>query len=124
MGLCPPSRSSDRGVGRWHDANVGGTPVTLDQLRGQFPEDNNWGAVSTLSRDVRGFTVLGRKGKGNVGATQLLAYECGSCGSMYRGPPEIKDEEIGDNPLAGRRGYDLYCYGCGELLDSRTIANS
>lgn len=125
MTLAPPNRHGDMERIFWSNVpvNLRGKVVSLDELKKLFPENQDYHPVEKLEEDNKHATY-GRRTK-PITFHEFLAYECKSCQKLIIGPPRIKDENtIGQQPLCGREGYNVYCTNCHTELKESTWAMS
>jgi hypothetical protein len=110
--FMPPSRWSDlercfwAGIPQEHR----GKKMSLDELKKLFPKTDDLDDVEIL-QDNENYRVYGQKDKTN--SQRRLAYQCKHCESIIVGMPEVNEfNDLGVQPLAGRRGYSLSCKEC------------
>jgi hypothetical protein len=125
MSLLPEEMPGDGARRSWQDVpqELVGKPTTLEELERRFPADKTFSAVRIL-RDLKNYTIYGRRSE--EGYRQRLAYLCKHCNQISFGPPRITDDTSIDLgiPLAGRKGYDMYCVQCHESIDEATFEMS
>lgn|SRR3989339_2064002 len=106
---CMPSYGVPHELG-WHefDSGLAGTPISLDDLKRMFPEDETHSEVRVLSEadsgDAplgNGYKVLGQRRKETY--SRKLAYRCNECETIYLGEPQRQS-------LTGKQsGYQALC---------------
>ncbi|MFH1400212.1 MAG: hypothetical protein ABIH41_01715 [Nanoarchaeota archaeon] len=117
--MLPDPRPGDMERQRWSGSRLtmgadlaGRVLKTFEELQALMPADEKWREVQ---RRFDGYPVYLRP-------SDLLsipvAYDCDTCGIVI-GAPRIKDVNT-LAPLAGRKGYDVYCGNCNTRLYSHT----
>ena len=122
MTLIPPRQEGDMDRNSWKYSSLSGKVVTLDELKKEFPENEEWHGVAELKRESssngveKGYVPYGRQHKKYASHTELIAYQCDGCKKLVAGPPKTTDiDTIGI--LCGHRGYEVRCGQCNHTLD-------